>query len=341
MGDLNTISVENKARREQIERERREEERKRRILREKRRRERLIKYYSVCAAAILLLLLLVYLIFSALFCSDGSSKKEKESTTEPVVEDVFNPSLYTFTDDMYKYENTDEILEMLDNLKASRAELTDKVQFILANEAAYPEPLIKLLAKSPEAIDFALEYPFKQGQSDSIVVDITADYTQGEIPLLIQWDNRWGYVSYGNDTISLSGCGPTCLSMVTVGLTGNTKWTPVRAARMAQAGGYYVEGMGTDWSLMYEGCKQMGISAKEIGLSENIMASEIKAGRPIIASVGPGDFTDNGHFIVITGYEDGAFTINDPNSIKNSSKTWSYESIKGQIKNIWSYSVLE
>ncbi len=338
MGDLNTISVENRARREQIERERREEERRKRELREKRRKQRMIKYYSVCTAVILLLLLIIFLVFNAVFCS-SSGDKEQESTTEPLVEDVFNPSSYIFTEDMYIYDNTDEVLEMLDNLKSSKAELSDKVQFMIDNQAAYPEGLIKLVAKSPEAINFALEYPFKKGGSNSIVVDISADYTAGEIPLLLQWDDRWGYVTYGNDTISLSGCGPTCLSMVAVGLTGNVKWTPVRTARMAQSSGYYVEGTGTAWTLMYEGCRQMGISAKEIGLSEDIMVSELRAGHPIIASMGPGDFTDNGHFIVITDYEDGAFTVNDPNSVRNSNKTWTYESIKGQIKNMWSYTI--
>lgn len=341
MSDLNTISVQNKARREQLQRQRLAEEKRKRELREKRRRERLIKYYAVCTALILFLLLVIFIVFTTIFCSDGGKKENKPEPSTPIAEEVFNPNIYTFTDDMYVYENSDAVLEMLDNLKASKAELEKKIQFIMDNEAAYPEMLIKLVAKSPEVIDFALEYPFKKGVSNSIIVDISSDYTEGQIPLLLQWDERWGYVQYGNETISLSGCGPTCLSMVAVGLTGNVKWTPVRAARMAQAGGYYVDGMGTDWSLMYEGCKQMGLSAKEIGLSEELMVAQLNAGNPIIVSVGPGDFTDNGHFIVITGYKDGAFTINDPNSIKNSNKTWRYDEIKSQIKNIWAYSLAD
>ncbi len=342
MGDLNTISVENKARREQIELKRREEERRKRAIREKRRKERLIKYYSICIALILLFVLLIYMVFNALFCSGGAGGTAKEeSSTKPIVQEVFNPALYKFTDDMYTYENTDQVLEMLDNLKASKGELADKIQFIIDNEAAYPEMLIWLLAKSPETIDFVLEYPFKKGQSTSTLVDISKDYTPGEIPLFIQWDDRWGYVTYGDETISLSGCGPTCLSMVAVGLTGNTKWTPVRTARMAQNGGYHVEDMGTSWSLMYEGCEIMGIKAKEIALSEEVMAAELKAGKPIIASMGPGDFTINGHFIVIVDYKDGQFIVNDPNSRINSSRGWTYEQIKGQIKNIWSYSKID
>ena len=56
---------------------------------------------------------------------------------------------------------------------------------------------------------------------------------------------------------------------------------------------------------------------------------------PVICVVGPGDFTTSGHFLVLTGYEDGKFRINDPNSYANSQKLWAYEDIKRQIRNIW------
>ena len=56
-------------------------------------------------------------------------------------------------------------------------------------------------------------------------------YSEGEIPLLIQWDKRWGYETYGDDLMALSGCGPACLSMVYVGLTGDTDMNPKAMAR--------------------------------------------------------------------------------------------------------------
>ena len=37
------------------------------------------------------------------------------------------------------------------------------------------------------------------------------------------------------------------------------------------------------------------------------------------------DFTDNGHFMVITGYDDEGFTINDPHSIIKSNTHWQFE----------------
>ena len=74
---------------------------------------------------------------------------------------------------------------------------------------------------------------------------------------------------------------------------------------------------------------------------ENAMANTLSYGNPIICSMGPGDFTDNGHFIVLTGYENGMFHVNDPNSKIRSEKTWSYEELKNQIVNMWWYSLNE
>ncbi len=345
MGELDTISVKNEARKQQLERERELEIRRKRVLRKKQKKRQLIRYYCLCASTVMILFTMIVLVFNAALNNDTDAPRENTTNVNEESGDAaevgFDPSIYTFTSTMYKYDNTIEILERLENLKSSRSDIADKIQFIADNQKAYPENLIKLISKSPEAIDFALEYPFKRGQSNSMVVDISQDYKEGEIPLLIQWDDRWGYVSYGDDIIALDGCGPTCLSMVTVGLTGNVKWTPVRVARISEQNGHYVEGQGTAWTLMYEGCRQLGLEAKVIGLAENEMAAELKAGRPIIASMAPGDFTDAGHFIVFTDYKDGKFYVNDPNSRKNSEVSWEYDRIKTQIKNMWSYKVIE
>ena len=59
---------------------------------------------------------------------------------------------------------------------------------------------------------------------------------------------------------------------------------------------------------------------------------------PIICSVGPGDFTDAGHFIVIVGYDENGYIVNDPNSPAKSSREWSFDQLSSQIKVMWEYS---
>ncbi len=159
-----------------------------------------------------------------------------------------------------------------------------------------------------------------------------------QFPLFLQWDKRWGYVSYGGSMIGLSGCGPTCLSMVLVSLTGQSDQTPDAVARFSEERGYYVEGSGTAWSLMTEGASLLGLYARELSLDETVMKSALDSGNPIICSMGPGDFTTQGHFIMIYGYDENGFWINDPNCIARSGKSWTFDTLRGQIKNLWAYS---
>lgn len=156
------------------------------------------------------------------------------------------------------------------------------------------------------------------------------------IPLLLQTNSQWSEIPYGNSTIGISGCAPTCLSMVT-SAKGNTEATPDKIAKFSEDNGYYVEGTGTKWTLMSDGAKEFGLKVKELALDENLIARELQNNHPIICSVGPGDFTIEGHFIVLTAYENGEIHVNDPNSAENSEKVWSYDRLAPQINAMWVY----
>ena len=203
-------------------------------------------------------------------------------------------------------------------------------------EYGYPEELMEMLDKYPETIDFVMEYPNKK----DIPPAGNVGYVQpGEIPLLIQWDDRWGYEKYGDFIIATDGCGPTILAMVIVGLTGDISVTPYTVACFAEENNYYEPGVGSKWTLMTDGAQNFGVVGTELVLCESVIYSELEQGKPIICSVGAGDFTTNGHFIVLTGVQDGKIKVNDPNSRINSNKLWDYETLESQIINLWSYTV--
>lgn len=88
---------------------------------------------------------------------------------------------------------------------------------------------------------------------------------------------------------------------------------------------------------MTDGASQFGITGRELGLDQSVVKNELKNGHPIICSMGPGDFTSKGHFIVLAEWEDGAIRVYDPNSKKRSSVLWSYDTISSQVKNLWSF----
>lgn len=194
----------------------------------------------------------------------------------------------------------------------------------------YPQALLDLYQRNPETEDFVLNYPFREKGETEL-----AGYERDTVPLLLQWDPSWGYEKYGSGCIGITGCGPTCLSMVGYYLTGDAALTPGAVAKFAEKEGYYASGYGSSWRLISEGAGKLGLTARELPLVKGKMVNALEAGEPIILALGPGDFTTSGHYIVLTGVEEGGFRVNDPNSRINSEKLWSYEQLEGQIRNIW------
>ena len=199
----------------------------------------------------------------------------------------------------------------------------------------YPDEMIQLLASNKETKKFVLEYPEKKDLAPEINLDKEA--RDGSMPRFLQWDQRWGYREYGDGVIGITGCGPTCLSMVYLYLTGDTSMNPYQMAVYSQNNCYYVNGTGTSWELMGNGASNLGLDAVQIPLDENRIIANLEAGNPVICSMGPGEFTKTGHFIVLTEYENGKFKVNDPNSKKRSRHKWSYEDIAESVLNIWVY----
>ena len=172
-------------------------------------------------------------------------------------------------------------------------------------------------------------------------IDLSCYEGSETVPLFLQWDPMWGYEDYGSDCIAITGCGPTCLAMVGYWLTGDENMTPCQIAKFAERNGYYASGYGSSWTLISEGAAQLGLTATELPLVKKKMVQALEAGAPIILAMGEGDFTTTGHYIVLTGMEEDAFRVNDPNSVINSERLWTYEELEGQIRNIWAVGVAE
>ena len=238
----------------------------------------------------------------------------------------------------------------------------------------YSEPLVELLMNHYEAKDFVLYYPlrYKKEEGDykkyehyteteidnvinaknqdalpALPYELEDDY-KTKIPNYYQWDERWCYKEYGSDAFGLTGCGPTCLSMVSSYLMKKKNMTPSWMADFSMIKGYAIPGHGTSWELMNEGAQELGLTVEEIVPNETYMVEALKEGKPLICIMGEGHFTNDGHFIVFKDYEGeknadglyegGKFIINDPNCIENSEKKWSYSEFETEIGNIWAYS---
>lgn len=226
---------------------------------------------------------------------------------------------------------------VIENSKISEKNKIQNNQSMLddiMNSTQYPKQLKDLALKNEEALEFVYDYPAEHVKEHTI--DLTEEASMDSVPLFVQWDKRWGYEKYSGNFFAASGCGPTTLSMVVVYLTHNRDASPLAVAKYSKEAGYSVDGSGSSWTLISEGCRHYGVKAKAVALDESRMKAELDAGHPIVINVGPGDFTDTGHFMVITGYDDEGFSINDPNSIEKSGKRWLFKNISSQIRAVWS-----
>lgn len=229
-------------------------------------------------------------------------------------------------------------------VKRTREEAVEKIKelsqwfpalyYVYVNEEQYPLELLLSGAGNPEMTDFLFGYLTSDGSTDG---HFTEDEQPEDYPLFLQWDPRWGYMSYGtNGTVGSSGCGPTCLSMAVFYLTGNRECTPDAIAQYSLDEGHYIEGVGTAWALLDNYPTEFGLTVTHPGLSDEELKSQLDRGNVLICSVRPGDFTSEGHFIVIYGYDENGYKINDPKCIYRSRLSWSYEQIQDDIKRIWS-----
>ena len=226
---------------------------------------------------------------------------------------------------------------VIENSKISEKNKIQNNQSMLddiMNSTKYPKQLKDLALKNEEALEFVYDYPAEHVKEHTI--DLTEEASMDSVPLFVQWDKRWGYEKYSGNFFAASGCGPTTLSMVVVYLTHDREASPIAVAKYSKEAGYSVDGSGSSWTLISEGCRHYGVKAKAVALDESRMKAELDEGHPIVVNVGPGDFTDTGHFMVITGYDDEGFSINDPNSIEKSGKRWLFKNISSQIRAVWS-----
>ena len=283
-------------------------------LRRKRRRHRKIRHSVIISCSIIAVAVFVIVGSRMITSGDGGTNK------------------YDVEAGNDTYDNA-----VIENSKISENNKIQNNQSMLddiMNSTQYPKQLQELALKNEEALEFVYDYPTEHVKEH--IVDLTEEASMDSVPLFVQWDKRWGYENYSGNFFAASGCGPTTLSMVVVYLTHNRDASPLAVAKYSKEAGYSVDGSGSSWTLISEGCRHYGVKAKTVALDESRMKAELDAGHPIVVNVGPGDFTDTGHFMVITGYDDEGFSINDPNSIEKSGKRWLFKNISSQIRAVWS-----
>lgn len=155
-----------------------------------------------------------------------------------------------------------------------------------------------------------------------------------KIPKIYQYDYKKTVcrIDGENKSASSSGCGATSMCMVIHYLTGNTKPTPYLLFKWAYENGHY-NGKGLDHGAVSAMGKLCGVTGKWVGKDGKKIVKALLTGHPVIAHMGPGTFTKNGHYIVLRGVtKDGKILVNDPASSSRTKKAYPLSTILKQGK---------
>ena len=155
-----------------------------------------------------------------------------------------------------------------------------------------------------------------------------------QIQTLYQRDYRNALTRIGGRarTVASSGCGAVCVSMVISYLTGDEDQTPESLfLRAVEMGEYF--GAGLNHEALTALLSENGVQNEWIANEAGAIAQALREGKPVIAHMGPGTFTNGGHYVLLRGYaSDGQVLVNDPASPDRSAETYPLEKIVRQAR---------
>lgn len=324
---------------EDIRRERAAARRRKMAARERRRKKRrqqaIIRCSILLIAVILILFIIVKLItgIAGLFTKD---KKKKPTTETQTTQELTTEAPVAEIDESIVAVDLPADRSTAIAMLQSYAQTNSGIQNILDNEAVYPDIIIRHLAANLELTEFTQNYIAKI----NIVFDgnFSVDVVSNEVPLFLQYDERWGYADYANDLVALSGSAPTCLSMAYTYLKQDGSMNPIKIADYSTEKGYVNDQGYTDSSLITEGCSGLGMNAEELSVSEENIQDTLNTGNVIICSMSTGDFTKTNSYIILKEYKDGFYYVNDPSSEARSNVGWDFKRLSSQINGMWALS---
>lgn len=258
----------------------------------------------------------------------------------------------THISDEFKMGNTkidkQEIIDFLDGVMEYTSRRISDTEYIICNAVATPEEAGDLFFTDPEKLQmFLISFDL---YTEFVGIDnISSEGLNGaygeniqlpdsglgmKIPLYHQNDYK---TKYGSGTIASSGCAPTSIAMVLSYLKG-MQITPPNIVEFT-GNKYYVPGAGSSWGIFNACAANWNATCTNLGKDKQKVLSELRAGHPVIASMGPGTFTKSGHLIVLRGINGNKFLVNDPNKsnyLKYRTDEFDMNTVFGEAKNFWS-----
>lgn len=140
-----------------------------------------------------------------------------------------------------------------------------------------------------------------------------------------QTDEAWAEEKYGSDRLGGYGCGPVAMAMVVSSLT-EFDMDPALMAQHCVNHGYWARKHGSYLSIVPGTAEDFGLTCTPLPPEEtdaDLVLQHLLSGSLIVALMGPGHFTNGGHFIVLHGATlDGSVLVADPANRDRTLTTW-------------------
>ena len=186
-------------------------------------------------------------------------------------------------------------------------------------------------------------------QEDSIFM-FMLDTSLGSMLYYSQGDVRWkDYLYGGQDPISRYGCGPVCVAMI-INSFSPTGVSPIEMADWAAANGCYARHGGSYHCLIPDSLSAFGLQVESVtDRSVEHVSELLNSGHILVALMGRGSLTQNGHFIIIAQLcANGNVYIADPANFENCTKEWELQLLMDELKDaydsggpLWAVSIPE
>lgn len=206
---------------------------------------------------------------------------------------------------------------------------------IAAETAAAVQSTTEAAATVQETVETAEEAAAEEADTEDSAVpvqeepdyDICLSSAMGPLFYYNQTDEKWSdYLWGGTDDLATYGCGPTTMAMI-VNSFGSVseQVTPITMADYCYEKGLFCQGHGSYHNIVKTVLTGFGFTVKSLqdSLSAESLVSALEKGHLVVALMGPGYFTDSGHYLIITAHnEDGTFSVADAKSLDNTLRTY-------------------
>jgi hypothetical protein len=231
-------------------------------------------------------------------------------------------------------------------------QISDQIATRAAALAHPPEP-----SEEPEPEDQLAQEPVlleREAYPDPSVTELTfvdgqEILTGGTIEIVYynQGDEAWADQPYGSDNIGSYGCGPAAMSMAVSSMTDQTV-DPSAMAQFAVEQGYWARKSGSYLSIVSGIGTAYGLQVESLSIdNSDELCDALLSGKILVALMGPGHFTQRGHFILLRGVTlSGDVLVADPNSRERSLISWDPQLILDELSSstydgapLWALSV--